>query len=65
MTDSTTTVVTPARYEQGLTYTQFLARATVNLDRFAHYYEIAQLPEWQRESLREIRRLLSTALEAA
>ncbi len=31
----TTTVVTPARYAQGLTYQEFLAQAKVNVDKFA------------------------------
>lgn len=34
----TTTVVTPARFEQGLTYANFLAQATVNRDKFELYY---------------------------
>jgi hypothetical protein len=34
----TTTVVTPARFEQGLRYDQFLAQAKVNRDKFELYY---------------------------
>ena len=34
----TTSVVTPARFEQGLTYADFLAGATVNRDKFELYY---------------------------
>jgi len=34
----TTTVVTPARFEQGLTWADFLAKATVNRDKFEKYY---------------------------
>ena len=34
-----TTVVTPARFEQGLTYADFLAQATVNRDKFELYYK--------------------------
>jgi hypothetical protein len=33
-----TTVVTPARFEQGLTYNDFMAGATVNRDRFEQNY---------------------------
>ena len=33
-----TTVVTPARFEQGLTWANFLASATVNRDKFEKYY---------------------------
>ena len=34
----TTTVVTPARFEQGLHYDQFMAQAKVNRDKFELYY---------------------------
>ena len=37
-----TTVVTPERFQQGLSYEEFLAQAKVNLDLFARYYESAQ-----------------------
>jgi len=33
-----TSVVTPARFEQGLTYAKFLAQSTVNRDKFELYY---------------------------
>jgi Thioredoxin len=33
-----TSVVTPARFEQGLRYADFLAQATVNRDKFELYY---------------------------
>jgi thiol-disulfide isomerase/thioredoxin len=39
----TTTVVTPARFEQGLRYADFLARATVNRDKFEEYYKESPL----------------------
>lgn len=39
----TTTVVTPARFEQGLTYADFLAQATVNRDKFELYYKESPL----------------------
>ena len=38
-----TTVVTPARYEQGLAYTDFLAQAKVNVDKFELYYRTSPL----------------------
>ena len=38
-----TTVVTPARYEQGLTYAAFLAQAKVNREKFELYYRISPL----------------------
>jgi len=38
-----TTVVTPARFEQGLSYADFLARATVNRDKFELYYKESPL----------------------
>jgi Thioredoxin len=39
----TTTVVTPARFEQGLRYSDFLAQATVNRDKFELYYKESPL----------------------
>ncbi|HVB35538.1 MAG TPA: thioredoxin family protein [Patescibacteria group bacterium] len=38
-----TTVVTPARFEQGLHYADFLAQATVNRDKFELYYQDSPL----------------------
>jgi Thioredoxin len=38
-----TTVVTPARFEQGLRYGDFLAQATVNRDKFELYYKESPL----------------------
>ena len=38
-----TTVVTPARYAQGLTYADFLAQAAVNVDKFEQNYKSAPL----------------------
>jgi len=38
-----TTVVTPARFEQGLRYADFLAQATVNRDKFELYYKDSPL----------------------
>jgi Thioredoxin len=38
-----TSVVTPARFEQGLRYADFLAQATVNRDKFEQYYEESPL----------------------
>ena len=38
-----TTVVTPARFEQGLHYADFLAQATVNRDKFDLYYKESPL----------------------
>ena len=38
-----TTVVTPARFEQGLRYADFLAGATVNRDKFELYYNESPL----------------------
>jgi hypothetical protein len=40
---STTTVVTPERFAQGLTYTDFLAQAAVNRDKFEANYQDAPL----------------------
>jgi Thioredoxin len=42
---SATTVVSPARFEQGLTWSNFLAKATVNRDRFERNYENPVLTE--------------------
>lgn len=39
----TTTVVTPTRFELGLTYADFLAQATVNRDKFDLYYQDSPL----------------------
>lgn len=38
-----TTVVTPARFEQGLRYVDFVAQATVNRDKFELYYQQSAL----------------------
>jgi len=38
-----TTVVTPARFEQGLRYADFLAQAKVNRDKFELYYKESPL----------------------
>ena len=40
---STTTVVTPVRFAQGLTYADFLAQAAVNRDKFEANYKDAPL----------------------
>jgi len=41
-----TTVVTPARYAQGLTYAEFLAQAKVNVDKFeSNYKSVPLTPE--------------------
>jgi len=40
-----TSVVTPARYEQGLTYADFLAQTVVNRDKFEQNYQNAPLSE--------------------
>jgi len=39
----TTTVVTPERFAQGLTYADFLAQATINHDKFEQYYKDSPL----------------------
>ena len=39
----TATVVTPERYEQGLTYADFVAQAAVNQDQFSQFYDMARL----------------------
>ena len=38
----TTSVVTPERFKQGLTYHEFIAQINVNKDRFEQYYGTAQ-----------------------
>jgi len=40
---SATTVVTPERFTQGLTYADFLAQAAVNRDKFEANYQDAPL----------------------
>ena len=42
---TTTTVITPARFEQGLTYADFLAQATENRDKFEMNYRDAPLTD--------------------
>lgn len=42
---TTTTVITPTRFAQGLTYTDFLAQATVNRDKFEMNYRDAPLTD--------------------
>lgn len=39
----TTTVVTPARFDQGIRYADFVAQATVNRDKFELYYKDSPL----------------------
>jgi len=43
--ETATTVVTPARFEQGLRYADFLAQATVNRDKFEQYYNESALTD--------------------
>src|ERR1700686_5497146 len=42
---TTSTVITPARFAQGLTYADFLAKATVNRDKFEMNYRDAPLTD--------------------
>jgi hypothetical protein len=42
---TTTTVITPTRFAQGLTYADFLAQATVNRDKFEMNYKDAPLTD--------------------
>ena len=42
---STTSVVTPARFAQGLTYADFLAQIAINKDKFAQSYETVPLTD--------------------
>lgn len=55
----TTTVVTPARFEQGLSYADFLARATVNRDKFEQYYKESPLTSGDIAFFREAAALLN------
>ena len=43
MPTATTTVITPSRYAQGLSYANFLAQAAVNVDKFEQNYKSAPL----------------------
>jgi len=45
MPQATTTVVTPARFDQGLTYADFVAQAAINRDKFEQYYNDSPLTE--------------------
>jgi hypothetical protein len=47
-----TTVVTPERLAQGLTYQQFIAQIKVNHDRFQEFYESAKLTNEDAEFFR-------------
>lgn len=42
---TTTSVITPARYQLGLTYANFLASAAINHDKFEFYYKNSPLTE--------------------
>lgn len=42
-TPTATSVVTPSRYAQGLTYAEFIAQAAVNVDKFEQNYKTAPL----------------------
>src|SRR5580704_5094005 len=48
-----TTVVTPARFAEGLSYAGFLAKATVNHDKFSDSYESVPLSDEDRSFLRK------------
>ena len=39
------TVVSPERFAQGMTFPEFLAQAAINRDRFEHYYETSPLTD--------------------
>ncbi len=41
----TTSVVTPGRFDAGLTYPDYLAAIAVNRDQFQHYYDTARLTD--------------------
>ena len=41
--DNRTSVVTPERFEQGLTYQDYLAQVNVNNDQFQKFYDQLQL----------------------
>jgi hypothetical protein len=45
MTASISTVVTPARFSEGLSFADFLSQATINHDKFTEGYETAPLTE--------------------
>jgi hypothetical protein len=45
MSQATTTVVTPARFAEGFTYSGFLEQATINLDKFAESYRSVPLTD--------------------
>ena len=42
------TAVTPERFEQAMTYEEYLASISVNQDQFTHYYDIARLTDDDR-----------------
>lgn len=48
-----TTVVTPARFAQGLSYAGFLAQATVNRDKFDESYQTVPLTDEDRSFFRK------------
>ena len=45
MSQATATVVTPARFAEGFTYSGFLKQATINLDKFAESYQSVPLTD--------------------
>jgi len=45
MPAATTAVLTPVRFEQGLTYAKFLAQAAVNVDKFEQNYKSSPLTQ--------------------
>jgi len=49
-----TTVVTPARFEQGLSYAGFLAKATVNHDKFDASYQSVPLTDEDLSFFRKV-----------
>jgi hypothetical protein len=52
-----TTVVTPARFAQGLTYAEFLEKATINHDKFEESYRSVPLTE---EDISFFRKVVAT-----
>ena len=54
MTQSAQSVVTPERFESGLTYEQYIAEIKQNQDRFQMNYEGTTVPEEEAQALRAL-----------
>jgi thiol-disulfide isomerase/thioredoxin len=54
MVDQKQSVVTPQRFEQGLTFEQYLSEIKSNVEKFRFNYENTQVPEDEKKELQQL-----------